>query len=176
MSGPAAGKRPAWRALGASCAIVLVLLLPALVAGVNLAAPARADEVARLAQALGGSDTGADSALARQFYVSALADASPPADPAGWQALVGRARVSQVAGVLAIGLLTYLVVLLARGRLQALVATTALALLPPVLHDGHVLRPETPATLFALFATLLFQCFAQPTRDARRAATTLAQL
>ena len=66
--------------------------------------------------------------------------------------------------------LVYLAVLLARGRLQALLACAALAALPPVAAEGALLRPEALATLLTGLALLLLQSFAQTaTRQARRA-------
>lgn len=158
---------------GVFCATLLCLILPALVAGSRLAEPARADEVARLQRACGATPgTAQDSDIAQQFFRSNVSAEELPAGDLAWQAFVGRARLAQVAALLAIGLLTYLVVLLARGRGQALVASLALALLPAVLHEGHVLRPETPAVLFAMLAILLWQCFCYTPRTLRAAQST----
>ncbi|MEQ1631577.1 MAG: hypothetical protein ABL997_04335, partial [Planctomycetota bacterium] len=70
--------------------------------------------------------------------------------------------------VLGITLLGYLVVMLAGGRLRALVTTLWFAVLPPVASMGHVLRPETPSVLFALLSLLLLQCLAASQRPSAR--------
>jgi hypothetical protein len=181
VNGPAAaGRSSRFTRLGAICATLLCLVLPALVAGVRMAAPAGPDEVARLQRALVPNGDAAprdsvprDSRIAQQFYVAAVTESVLPADAAAAQAAVGRARLAQVAALLAIGGLVYLVVLQARGRVQALVAVVILTLLPAVRLDGHVLRPETPAVLLAMLATLLWQAFAFESRVKRSNAATV---
>ncbi len=154
-----------WR-VGAWCGLVLVLLLPVLVAARGLAAPPRADELARLERALAPATArGVDSVLAQRFYrASAGAADVMPATAAARQQLVTRARVGQLAALAGVALLAYLVTALARGRLPAVLACAAIALLPPVAVDGHVLRAETPAALFAAFAVLSMQCLAAARR------------
>jgi hypothetical protein len=150
-----------WR-IGAFCGIALVLVLPVLLAARQLAAPARADELARLEAAFAPArPAAAEGALARRWYLAAARSAAAmPDDPAARQQLVARARVAQVAALAGVVLLAWLVVALARGRLHALLACAAFALLPPVAAEGHVLRAETPAALFAAFALLLLQLLA----------------
>lgn len=154
---------------GVFCASLLFLLLPVLVAARQVGAPARPDELARLARALSGAgSTDLDGTLALQFYRSFAGDvAALPDAPAERQALVAQARIGQGVALAGLTLLLYLVVALARGRLQALLACAALAALPAVAQDGHVLRPETPAALFAMFGVLLLQCVAHETRGRR---------
>jgi hypothetical protein len=146
------------RAVAAVCFTLLVVLLPALVAGVRLADPARPVERERIerAAAPAADARGAETELARWFvHVAARGQRAGASVDAG--GVVGRARLLQVAGIGGIALLLYLNVLMARGRLVALLATGSLALVPAVGMDGHVLRPETPATLFVLLAVLLWQ-------------------
>jgi hypothetical protein len=80
-------------------------------------------------------------------------------------AFVSRARFVQVLFVLAASCAVYLATWLARGRAEALVACLFLSLLGPVAQEGFVLRPETPATVFALLALVVLQVLA---RDVHR--------
>lgn len=96
------------------------------------------------------------------FHTAAIPDATWPVAAGAQQALVVRARLIQVLGITALAFLTYLSVLLARGRLQALLACGLIAVLPPVAEAGYILRPETPATLFALLSLLLLQVASRP--------------
>jgi hypothetical protein len=141
------------------CCSLLVLLLPTLVVGSSIARPAAPGEYTRLERALErpGAGGGVDSDIAAMFAVAAVAGTARPTDDEARHALLVRARLMQVLGVSAIALLTYLAVLLARGRLQALLACALVALLPPVSEFGHVLRPETPATMFSLLSLVLLQ-------------------
>ncbi|MEO6594054.1 MAG: hypothetical protein ABIP94_04810 [Planctomycetota bacterium] len=154
-----------WRPFATACVVLAVLLLPALVAGIRIDAPPTPAELDHLRAALVPSDATAavGSEVARQFYVSMLwGVASLPLDPAAAAAVVTQARMAQLASLLGLTLLLYLAVLLARGRLQALMAAGALLLLPPVSSEGHVLRPETPTAVFCLLSLVLLQCLAQP--------------
>lgn len=143
-----------------------MLLLPALVAARSLADDARPDELQRLERVVRGRPPAAqiDSAGSRLFHRSALSGEAWPASAAEQHALLVRARLAQVFGVAALGALTYLTTLLARGRLQALFACALFASLPPVTEAGHVLRPETPATMFAMLSLLLLQFASRPIR------------
>lgn len=164
---PAAGLR--WR-VGAACAVLLFLLLPVLVAGLRLTAPAAPGEVARLERAAAGRPAPGrdqDGEVARKFFRAAAGLApTVPSEPAAQQAFVVRARIGQLAVLLAASLALYLVVLLAFGRLQAVLACAALAVVPAVAVEGHVLRPETPGLLFTTVGVLLLQCLAQEPRRA----------
>lgn len=144
------------------CLVLLFVLLPALVVGTRLDAPVTAGELHRLAAALDATQAGAHSLVADRFYVMALpSDAALPATAGQQGVLAGRARLGQVLFVFALSALVYLALALARGRVAGLCACAALAMLPPVLREGHVLRPETPATVFGMLAIVLLQCLAR---------------
>lgn len=180
MSGdrPVPPRRPPWqRALLAGAVTLLAVLLPAVLAMRGIAAPGSAAELARLQRAVAGSGPAAESGVALRFYASAVPHASWPDAADQQQALLVLARTSAVAAVLALAMLTYLLVLLARGRLQALLACGALGFVPAVAEHGHVLRAEAPAALFAALAVLLLQCLArQQPRRQRRAVLRLGGL
>ena len=101
------------------------------------------------------------------FVRATIGEAAWPVDDQARGDLLGRARMAQVLGLLALGLLVYSSVLLARGRVQALLACACLVLLPAVSLEGHVLRPEMPAAVLAGFAVLLLQCLSHAPRDGR---------
>jgi hypothetical protein len=147
-------------AVAAACLTLAIVLLPGLVAGWQLEAPPAPGELERLQAAL-GHERGVTE-VGGLFLRAAVAEASfVPADEAERAALVSRARIAQVGYLFAISGLCYVAVLLARGRVQALLSCALLAVLPPVGVEGHVLRPETAATALALLAVVLFQCVAQ---------------
>lgn len=149
---------------------MLCVLLPGLVAGVRLSAAPAPGELARVQRAVAPGPTVApDSEIGRLFHRATLpAGTTFPADAAAQAALLARARLAQAGGMAGVGLLLYLVVVVARGRVQALLACIALACLPPVALEGHVLRPETPSVLLAGLSLLLLQCLAQAPRRAGR--------
>lgn len=157
--GVLAGLRP----LTSACVLLLFLLLPALVAGARLDRPARPGELPRVEEALDPS-AATNSPVARMYYGMTL-----PAEPAGdaMQSLA-LARRAQLLGILGLSFLLYLTVRMVRSRLVAIAACLALAVLPPVFADGYVLRPETPAALFALLAVLLLQGLPRMTRSRPR--------
>ncbi len=164
MSG--APRRPRSAGIAVACISLLFVLLPALVVGSSLAAPARPGEAARLQRALSSAElaAAADGQVARAYYLSAAPVAVWPTTAAEQATLLGRARLTQALAIGAISGLLYLVVLMARGRLQALVACAALAALPPVVAEGQVLRPEVPAVLFAALALQQLLTLAAPPR------------
>ncbi|MCB9877062.1 MAG: hypothetical protein H6835_05615 [Planctomycetes bacterium] len=150
--------------MAAFCCSALVLLLPTLLVGLSLGDAPGPAELARVERAL--SPEAADGApppqrreglLARQFLRAAIAGETWPDDATAQRDLVVRARIAQVAAVTALSLVLYLAVLLARGRLQALLACALFAALPPIASTGHVLRPEAPALLFALLSAVLLE-------------------
>ena len=155
------GAAPAARSgrVAAWCCTALVLLLPALMALRAVGEPAAPGELARLERVVVGRspDAQVDTSTSQLFHRAAVADASWPGDPAVQQALLVRARRAQVAVVAGLGALLYLAVMLAYGRLQALLACCVFALLPPVLDAGYVLRPETIGAFFALLSVVLMQ-------------------
>lgn len=150
--------------VAALCCSLLVLLLPSSVVGWSVAKPAQPDELARLQRIVERRPQvdRIDSSGSRMFHTAAIPDAAWPPDEQGQQLMVVRARLMQVLGITALAFLTYLAVLLAHGRLQALLACGLVAALPPVAHAGHILRPETPATLFALLSLVLLQVASRP--------------
>lgn len=160
--------------MAAACTTLLVVLLPALVAGAGLDAAPTAAERQFVLGALGVEAPAAHSDVARRYCFVALGDAveavrsAATVEGAAWPpAALPQARMLQVLVLGAVSGALYLAVLLARGRVQALLACVALAALPPVAVAGAQLRPEAPAVLFASLALLLLQSFAQTA--ARRA-------
>ncbi len=153
----------AHRSAAAAAVIVGIVVLPTLVAGSGIAAPPTSLEVARIAAALGGGGAGL-SELGSLFHRATCwpEPAAVPTDATALAALVTKARFAQVLAVTCLSLTTYLAVMLARGRLQALLACLCLALSPVVVGNGHVLRSESLAAVFAWFALLLLQVQAQP--------------
>jgi len=160
-----AGRIRPVRALVGGGLLVTIVALPALLAGTGIDAPPRPDELQRLADALRGPPAlgEAGSEVARQFYLAAVHGSAGrlPAEPAALSAFVATARLAQLGGLFATTACVYLATALARTRAQGLLACLFLLLLPPVAADGHALRPETPATLFAAFALLLLQGLAR---------------
>ena len=162
-----AGQRRSAR-VAAACATLLVVLLPALVAGSGLDAAPTPAERRFVLDAIGVEPHVASSDVARRYCLTALGDeaeavrAAVVTPDAGLPPLaLPRARTLQILVLGAVSGALYLVVLLARGRVQALLACTVLAVLPPVALTGARLRPEAPAVLFALLALVLLQSFAQ---------------
>ncbi len=161
--------RGRWARAGAASFVLLCVLLPALVAGLRLDAPATAGELRRLEAAFAPGSAPARSDVADLFYLAAVdaGSRSLPAAATEQAALVGAARLAQIAFVGALSGLVYLSALLARGRIAAALACICLAILPPIAHEGHVLRPETPAAVLALLGVLLLQCLARSGRSGR---------
>ena len=132
---------------------LLLVCLPAWVGGAGIDAAPRPDELGRVVQGLHPDRAPPPvSQPARSFYGAALPAVPATEDPA---LLLPRARLASVGCLLAISGLLYLTLMVARRRTTGLVACLVLALLPPVLRDGSVLRPELPAAVFAGLATLL---------------------
>lgn len=153
-----------WRALAAAATTLAVVVLPPLAAGTGYAAPPAAFELTSLQQALaapGSAD--APNEVARQYFVAAVGGPSVvvPAAADARLRLVGRARLLQLAVIGGLAGLCYLAVLLARGRVQALLACAVLAVLPPVASAGAFVRLEAPSALFTALALVLLQSFAQ---------------
>ena len=146
------------------CCSLLVLLLPSVVAGLSISSDAQHGELARVQRIVEHRPPAQqlDSSSSRIFHTAAIATAKWPAEESAQRALLVRARLAQLLGVAGVAFLVYLSVLLARGRLQALLACGLMAVLPPVSQAGHVLRPETPATMFALLSLLLLQVASRP--------------
>lgn len=139
--------------LATAAATLLLVLLPAMVAGARLAAPPAPGELERLHAALATTDAAAGpvpvarSEVARAFLRS-MALLVPASTVKNETELLARARLAQVLVLGGLGCALYTVALLAGDRLRALLACAWFAMLPPVVDDGHVLRPEAPAVLF----------------------------
>lgn len=155
---PGRGRGQALLRPAVACACLLVVLLPALWVGSRLDQPPAPGELARVQRALSSDPAAAvaDGEVARQYHRAAIADAAWPDTEAAQVSLLARARLGQAAALVALAGLCYLVVLLARGRLLALCSCLCLFALPSIRSDGHVLRPEMPASLFAALALLLW--------------------
>jgi hypothetical protein len=143
-----------------------VLALPVLVVGVSLAAPAAAGEVERLLQALVEPPPGDVPAVVRAFGRAAVrvAGRELPTDGPTQAAWLSQARLVQMAAIAAVAGLCYLTTLVARSRLQALLAAAWLAAAAPVVTTGHVLRPTSAAAAFGLVGLLCMQMVVAPTR------------
>ncbi len=173
MNGPPRARASRWQVrIGVFAVTVSLLLLPALLAARHLGVPGDEAERQRVVRALAAEAApGLETEVARSFHGASLFGVSSWPDGAeARQEVLTRARLAAITAVLGLSLATYLVVLLARGRLQALAACGCLALLPPIVQEGHVLRPEVPAALFAAFAVLLLECLAQAVRSQRTGA------
>lgn len=151
------------RRLAIAGLLLAILALPALLAGAHIDAPAGPEEVQRVATALRGGGGPSASDIDRHFFLATVSPLPPelPTEPQALALLMTRARLIQVLFLLAISGGVYVAVMLARGRVQALLACLCLALLPPVANEGQVLRPETVSTLFGLLALVLLQGLAQ---------------
>lgn len=150
--------------VAAACCALLVLLLPLLLALRSVGAPSAPGELARLERAVVGwsPDAQQDTATSALFHRAAIAGEPWPQPQEAQQALLVRARVSQVAVLAGLALLVYVAAALAFGRLHGLLACGAFAALPPVREAGYVLRPETVGAFFALFSVVLMQVAATP--------------
>lgn len=138
---------PAQRFVGVALAL-LVIALPALLCGVGIDAPVTDAEVARLRAALADPE-GLSHGPAMLFY----GWMAPEQVGADLSLAVHRARLAVVLGVLAISCMLYAIVALVRSRTTALLACLAFAAHPA--SQVVTLRPEVPATMFGLLATLL---------------------
>lgn len=166
-------RRQLGRSLLAAGLIVVFAMLPALIAGTRIEADAAPGEWRRVLAGLHGDDGAArpGSVVARMFYGATLTDRTLPApdpDSTAGARLLAQARLAQVGGMLALALLAYLVVMQAQSRERALLALAWLAVTAPVLQQGEVLRPETPAAVFGLFALLFLQLLAGHLQSGRR--------
>jgi len=176
VNGPPRARPGRWHGrIGVFAVTASLLLLPALLAARHLGTPGDEAERQRVVRALAAeASTGLETEVARSFHGAWLSGVSSwPADENARQEVLTRARLASITAVLGLSLATYLVVLLARGRLQALAACACLSLLPPIVQEGHVLRPEVPAALFAVFAVLLLACLAQAVRSRRTGAVRI---
>lgn len=151
------------RGLGGIFALLFVLL-PALSAGAGIEGPARPGEIERLAAAVRARDaleSGAD------LMWIGLFGGTSPAEPDLTQRLP-LARLAAPLAILVLSGLTWTTLPLARGRFVAALACVALAALPPVRCDGHVLRPELAVSVFGALGLLLLVGLPQRLRAARR--------
>lgn len=150
--------------VAALCCSVLVLLLPTLAALSAIGDDAAPRELARLERVVRGQPPGqqVDTTGAQLLFRAAVFGERWPADDAAQRALLVRARTAQVIGVTCMALLTYVVAALAGGRIQALLACAAFALLPSIREFGFVLRGETVGGIFTLLSVAFMQVGANP--------------
>jgi len=152
----------AGRRVTSAVVTVLVLLLPALVGGVGIDAPAGDMELRRLEAALGvGGDAAGRSWPADLYYTAAVPGRPEAGASAG---LLHQARLASVGGLVVVSGMVYLLLAMARRRSTGLLACMALAALPPVWQMGAELRPSVPAAAFAGMAMLLLAGFPQQVR------------
>ena len=158
------------RGLAGAALTLLCVLLPALVGGIRIDAPARPGETERLVAAMQATDSRAPgSRPAHLYYTAAL-----PAERDDTEPDLARARLASVGGLFVISGLLYMLLTLARRRSTGLLACLSLAALPPVWADGAVLRPEVPAAVFGGLAMVLLAGFPRQAapRRGRRAAVS----
>lgn len=138
------------RHLTAVVVTLLVILLPALVGGSGIDAVPHPAE--RAALGLDGEGVGAVSLPAQAFYQIFAPLEEVRARP---REVLPGARLASLVILMAATGLFYLALVVVRGRVTALASCLALAFLPPIAHEGYVLRPELPSQLFSLFGLLL---------------------
>lgn len=147
---------PVWvRRLSGYCLILLVALLPALLAGIRVDSPPVVGEWSLIEQATSNAPSSLVTAAFVQMHVAVHSSDLPARGSDQAMTLLATARLSQVWGLLGLSLLTYLAVSLSIGRVRALLTTALLCLMPAIVVEGYVLRPETPATVFGLLALVL---------------------
>ncbi|MCC7399620.1 MAG: hypothetical protein IT455_21330 [Planctomycetes bacterium] len=159
---------PAWlRRFAVACLTLLVVLLPVSVAARGITAAPTPAELHRLERAT-AVPPAPGSEVARQFLVAGVAGLPLPTTAGAEAPFVQRARLMQLLAIAGVSVGVYLAMLLARGRLHALLACAALALLPAVHTRGHELRPEGAAALFLALGLVLTTCFAADAARTRR--------
>ena len=163
MTLAAQGRIRALRPVTSACLLLLFLVLPSLVAGVHIDAPARPGEMRRVEEALDPELRSTSGPVARMYY-----GLTSPAELDGGVQVLVLARRAHLLGILGLTCLLYLSLSLVRSRGIAVLACLALAVLPPISGDGYVLRPETPAALFGSLAVLLLQGLPQSSRSGPR--------
>lgn len=153
-------RSPSQRVFGVLLGL-LAVLLPGLVAGVQIGHPASESERERIAEAIAAEATPSQPATlaARALYTATLDDAAASfaAEP---ERTVVRARIGVLWLTFALGGLLYMLLATSRGGLSALLACLVFATLPPVLDEGYVLRPEPLACAFGLLGTVLLATYA----------------
>ncbi len=154
---------PRGRRLVGVAITLLCVALPALFAGATIDGPAREGELGRLAAAITERDLA--EAHVDALWLGWLAGDDP--SPTAVAARLPLARLAAVAGILVTSALLWVTVTIARGRVHALLACGAFAVLPAVAVDGAVLRPELPTTVFAALAVLLLVNLPERLRVAR---------
>jgi len=161
MSMPVRPARPLSQRLFGMLLGVLAVLLPGLVAGVQLNRPATEAELARLRLGLAVAATPQPAPLAAHvLYAAALTGADEGRLDREPEVVVRRARFVMVWLLFGIGGLLYLLLSVSRGGMTALFACLVLSTLPPVVEDGCVLRPEPLACAFGLLGTVLLMTYA----------------
>lgn len=139
---------------------VLAVLLPGLVAGVQIGRPASDAERERLRQGMIVAATPQPAPLAVQvLYTATLADTDATRLQATPDVVVTRARLVMLWLLFGVGGLLYLLISVTRGGLTAVISCLFLSTLPPVVEDGCVLRPEPLACAFGLLATVLLSTY-----------------
>ncbi len=141
---------------------VLAVLLPALVAGGQIDRPGSEVEYERLREGVAASQapTSPATLAARVVYDTTAGDDVAARLQSNPGSALSRARLAMLFATLVIGGLLYLLVSACRGGLTAMFACLAFAGLPAVIDEGHVLRPEPLAAVFALLGSLLLAAFA----------------
>ncbi|MEZ5965676.1 MAG: hypothetical protein R3F56_17715 [Planctomycetota bacterium] len=150
---------------------LLAVLLPGLVAGVQIGRAPTDAEVERLRASVALREAPQPAALAAHvLYPATLHEADRARLQAGQDvgSIVVRARLSMLWLMFAIGGLFYLLLSVTRGGLTAVFGCLFLSSLPPVVDDGCVLRPEPLACAFGLLATVLLATYALTVMVRRR--------
>jgi len=164
MAFPPADKRLGHR-LAAGSFIALAILLPALIAFSDIAAPLATGEKERIVATFSSSAT---HATPLEFFYGMMMSENAAEQWAGEELrIVAQARRAGMLALLVMSGLLYVLVVLVRGRAAAVLSCLCLCLVPAVSDEGYVLRPEQCATMFALLGVLLVHLYPDALRRRR---------
>ncbi|MHC4076987.1 MAG: hypothetical protein ACYST0_00955 [Planctomycetota bacterium] len=163
---PTRGGRDFGRRLAAGSFIVLAIVLPALLAFTNITAPPADGEKQRIAAAMPPASKILETPLGFFYGLTMPEDAAEQwvANP---EQVVVQVRRAGLLALLVISGLLYFLVALVRGRAAAVLSCLSLCLVPAVVGEGHVLRPEQAATMFGLLGVLLVHLYPDALRRRR---------
>ncbi len=149
-----AGGRALGPRLAAGSFIVLVIVLPALLAFRNITVPPGGGEKQRIVEAMGPGSKIYNTPLGFFYGLTMPEDAAEQ-----WvthpESVTAQARRAGLLALLAVSGLLYCLMTLVRGRTAAVLSCLCLCLVPSVVGEGYVLRPEQAATMFGLLGVLL---------------------
>ncbi|MHC4516426.1 MAG: hypothetical protein ACYS5W_22395, partial [Planctomycetota bacterium] len=158
MPPPTPGGRALAHRLAAGAFIVLAIVLPALLAFTNITAPPTDDEKQRIAAVILPASERLDTPL-RFFYSLTMPEDAAEQWGANPERVVVQARRAGLLALLVVSGLLYFLVVLVRGRTAAVLSCLSLCLVPAVVGEGHLLKPEQAATMFGLLGVLLVHLY-----------------